>query len=78
MSRFELVGWGLIGFVLCALAIPWFLWGNATTVGGLPLWLWWHIGWMGVTSLVFWVFATRAWGLGIETQGSSAKTGGEP
>ena len=66
MKRLEQWGWLAVAFVLCALAIPWFLWGDATVVAGLPLWLWWHVGWMVLASAVFWAFARRAWGVGIE------------
>ena len=68
MRRLELVGWAAIAIVLCALAIPWFLWGSSTVFASLPLWLWWHIGWMGLASVVFWLFTQRAWGIGIETE----------
>ena len=69
MRRLELVGWIAVAVVLCGLAIPWFLWGDATIVAGLPVWLWWHIGWMGLASVVFYLFTQRAWGIGIETGG---------
>jgi hypothetical protein len=52
--------------VLVALAVPWFLWGSDAVVAGLPVWIWWHVGWMGLTSLTFAVFARRAWGVGVE------------
>ncbi|WP_436345795.1 DUF3311 domain-containing protein [Natronorubrum sp. FCH18a] len=67
MRRLPLVGWIAVAVVLSALAIPWFLWGDATIVAGLPLWLWWHIGWMGTASVAFYLFTQRAWGIGIET-----------
>ncbi len=51
--------------VLVVFAIPWFLWGNDQVIGGLPLWLWWHICWMGLAAAVFALFTKRAWGLGI-------------
>ncbi|WP_144905058.1 DUF3311 domain-containing protein [Halobellus captivus] len=51
---------GVFG-VLVAFAIPWFLWGDARTWLGLPLWLWWHIGWMGLASLTFALFTRRGW-----------------
>lgn len=66
MRRNELGGWVAVAIVLAGLTVPWFLWGSATTVAGLPVWLWWHVGWMGLTAVVFWVFANRAWGLGVE------------
>ncbi|AGB37833.1 DUF3311 domain-containing protein [Natronococcus occultus] len=67
MARLALWGWIAVAIGLSALTIPWFLWGDGTVVAGVPLWLWWHVGWMGVASLVFWLFARHAWGLGIET-----------
>lgn len=67
----ETVLWGIVGLVLVAVAIPWFLWGNDTVVAGLPLWIWWHIGWMGLASVVFAAFTRRGWGLGV-TRGERA------
>lgn len=55
--------WAGVFAVLLLLAIPWFLWGDATVVAGLPVWLWWHIGWMVVASIVFAVFTQRGWGV---------------
>ncbi|WP_121741598.1 DUF3311 domain-containing protein [Natronorubrum halophilum] len=81
MRRLERVGWITAAIVLSALAIPWMLWGDATVVAGLPLWLWWHIAWMGIASVVFWLFTRRAWGIGIETgsdAGDSSDAGGGP
>ncbi|GAB3676141.1 DUF3311 domain-containing protein [Halopiger thermotolerans] len=71
MRGLELIGWLAVAVGLCALAIPWFLWGNDATVAGLPVWLWWHVGWMGLASLIFWYFSQRAWGLGIEPRSRS-------
>lgn len=68
VSTTEQVGWIVALASLPILAIPWFLWGNDLLVLGLPVWLWWHIGWMILASLVFWLFTRRAWGLGIVTQ----------
>ena len=76
MRRLEIAGWSTVAVVLSALSIPWFLWGDSTLVAGLPLWLWWHVGWMLVASAVFWIFARRAWGLGIE-HGPGSGTGGD-
>ncbi len=77
MGRAELVGWGIVGVVLAVFAIPWFLWGDETIVASLPLWLWWHIGWMFLTALVFWIFTKRAWGIGIETDADGSPVGAE-
>jgi hypothetical protein len=60
------LAWGAVAVALSALAIPWFLWRDGTVVAGLPVWLWWHIGWMLLASVVFRVFVRRAWGVGIE------------
>ena len=72
MSRLELWGWLAVAIGLSALAIPWFLWNDATLVAGIPLWLWWHVGWMVLASIVFWLFAQRAWGIGIESTGDDS------
>ncbi|XVH32157.1 DUF3311 domain-containing protein [Haloferacaceae archaeon DSL9] len=53
--------WTVTFLVLIAFSVPWFLWGDARVVGGLPLWLWWHMGWMIVASVVFTVFARTGW-----------------
>ena len=78
MRRTELAFWIAVAVVLAGLTIPWFLWGSATVVAGLPVWLWWHVGWMGFASIVFWRFAQRAWGIGIESAGGDGSRDGEP
>jgi len=65
VSTAEKYGWTVALAVLIALAIPWFLWGDGRTAVGLPLWLWWHVGWMGLAAVVFGVFSTRVWGIGV-------------
>ena len=74
VSNVERYGWAVAMAVLVALAIPWFLWGDSRTALGLPLWLWWHIGWLTLSSAVFWLFARRAWGIWIT---DVRPTGGE-
>jgi hypothetical protein len=66
MSTVRTVGWAVVALVLMALAVPWFLWDNSAIAAGLPVWLWWHIGWMVLASIVFAVFARTDWGLGVE------------
>jgi hypothetical protein len=61
--------WSIVALGLVALAVPWFLWGSSQVVAGLPVWIWWHVGWMGLTSVVFYVFTRTAWGVGIEGRG---------
>ncbi|MFC7136538.1 DUF3311 domain-containing protein [Halobaculum litoreum] len=59
--------WILAFAALVAFAIPWFLWGDATVVAGLPLWLWWHVGWMALASVAFYAFArTGGWDRGVD------------
>jgi hypothetical protein len=65
----EALLWGIVSVVLVTFAIPWFLWGESAVVAGLPTWIWWHVGWLGLTAVVFHVFARRAWGVGVETAG---------
>jgi hypothetical protein len=67
VSKWEAYGWFVAMAVLAALAVPWFLWGDSRVALGLPVWLWWHIGWMALASVVFWLFTKRAWGVGITT-----------
>ena len=65
VSRVERYVWILVFAVLVAFSVPWFLWGDDTVALGLPVWIWWHIGWMGLATLAFWTFTKRAWGLGF-------------
>jgi len=71
--------WAVAFAVLAALAIPWFLWGVDAVVAGLPVWVWWHVGWLCLASLTFWAFAARAWGAGIVARpdGATRDEGGE-
>ena len=66
MSVARTAGWAVVALVLMALAVPWFLWDSGTVAAGLPVWLWWHVGWMVLASLVFAVFARTDWGVGVE------------
>lgn len=62
----EKVLWGVVALVLITLAVPWFLWRDGSVAAGLPVWVWWHVGWMALAAVVFGLFANRAWGIGIE------------
>jgi hypothetical protein len=57
--------WIPVFALLVALAVPWFLWGDARVVAGLPVWLWWHVGWMGVAAVAFHLFTRGAWDRGM-------------
>lgn len=69
VSTRERILWGVLAAVMLVFAIPWFLWGDASLLLGLPVWLWWHMVWLALAAVALWVFARRAWGIGI--------TGGE-
>ena len=71
------LAWVATFAVLMTFAIPWFLWGSTRVVAGLPIWLWWHIGWMMVAAIVFWVFSKRAWGLGVTTSSAARSDPGD-
>jgi len=66
MSVARTACWAIVALVLMALAVPWFLWDSGTVAAGLPVWLWWHVGWMVLASIVFAVFAETDWGVGVE------------
>jgi hypothetical protein len=65
------IAWSIVAVALVALAVPWFLWGSSRVIAGLPVWIWWHVGWLVLTSLVFAVFAHTAWGVGVEPRGET-------
>ena len=60
-ARIRTLLWVVTFTVLVVLAVPWFLWGDPRTAAGLPIWLWWHIGWMGLASVVFYLFTRTDW-----------------
>jgi len=37
VSTTEKYFWAVVALALVALSVPWFLWGNSTTVAGLPV-----------------------------------------
>ena len=53
--------WIVVFATLVTFSVPWFLWGSSTVVAGLPVWLWWHVGWMAFASVVFYGFSRSAW-----------------
>jgi len=83
-DRWRIAIWGVGAILLAALAVPWFLWRSDAVVAALPVWIWWHVAWMGLTAVVFWAFTRRAWGLGItelDTEadaGAADRSGDEP
>jgi len=65
--RLQATGWAIAAVVLVAGSIPWFLWRDSTVVAGLPLWLWWHVGWLCLASFSFLAFTRYGWGIGVES-----------
>ncbi|PSP40096.1 hypothetical protein BRC63_06445 [Halobacteriales archaeon QH_10_70_21] len=65
VSRAERYGWVAAFALVVTFAVPWFLWGDGRTALGLPLWLWWHVGWMCLAAVVFRLFTKRAWNAGV-------------
>ncbi|MFD1569481.1 hypothetical protein [Halorubrum laminariae] len=64
-SRKDIV-WIPVFAVLVAFAVPWPLWGVDLIVAGLPVWIWWHIAWLGLCALLFARFVrSGAWERGM-------------
>ena len=66
--------------ILVAFAVPWPLWGVDHVVAGLPVWIWWHVGWLGLCTLAFRSFVrSGAWergmGLGGRSPGGEERNG---
>jgi len=62
--------------VLVAFAVPWPLWGVDLIVAGFPVWIWWHIAWLGLCTLLFTRFVrSGAWERGMGIHASSSATG---
>jgi hypothetical protein len=74
--------WVIVFATLLTFSVPWFLWGSSTVVAGLPIWLWWHVGWMGVASVVFALFTRTGWdrlmGVDADTGLGTPGRGGDP
>ena len=61
--------------VLVAFAVPWPLWGVDRVVAGLPVWIWWHVAWLGLCTALFSLFVrSGAWerGMGQRPGGTAA------
>ena len=67
--------WVAVFAILVAFGIPWFLWGSAATLAGLPAWLWWHIGWMMLATVAFAWFTRGAWDRGMDVDGEVSADG---
>lgn len=63
--------------VLIVFAVPWFLWGVDLVVAGLPVWVWWHVGWMCLCAVLFARFAQGAWDRGMHVDFGPTADGGD-
>jgi hypothetical protein len=64
--------------LLVAFAVPWPLWGVDRVVAGFPIWIWWHIAWLGLCTTLFSVFVrSGAWerGMGLRPETSDGDAG---
>lgn len=71
--------------ILVAFAVPWPLWGVDRVVAGLPVWIWWHVAWLGLCTALFALFVrSGAWERGMgqrpgdDAAGVDAATSGDP
>ena len=52
--------------ILVAFAVPWPLWGVDRVAAGLPVWIWWHVAWLGLCTASFALFVrSGAWERGM-------------
>ena len=75
-SRRDLV-WIPTFAVLVAVAVPWPLWGVDRVVAGLPVWIGWHIAWLGLCTVLFSRFVrSGAWerGMGVVSDANGGPT----
>ncbi len=73
------IAWTATFAILVAFAVPWPLWGIDLVVAGLPVWIWWHVGWLVLCSALFYAFVeTGAWerGMGVESGGDASDPDG--
>ncbi|WP_241981482.1 DUF3311 domain-containing protein [Halorubrum sp. GN11_10-6_MGM] len=64
-SRSDIV-WIPTFAILVAFAVPWPLWGVDRVVAGLPVWIWWHVAWLGLCATLFALFVrSGAWERGM-------------
>ena len=69
------LAWAAVFALLISFAVPWFLWGTSTLVAGLPVWVWWHVGWMFLTAGAFYWFTRTDWGIWMGLEADRAREG---
>jgi len=63
--------------ILVAFAVPWPLWGVDRVVAGLPVWIWWHVAWLGLCAGLFALFVrSGAWERGMGRRADADVAGG--
>ncbi|WP_241988305.1 MULTISPECIES: hypothetical protein [unclassified Halorubrum] len=74
-SRSDLV-WIPTFAILVAFAVPWPLWGIDRVVAGLPVWIWWHVAWLGLCAALFALFVrSGAWERGMGQRPTAGAAG---
>jgi hypothetical protein len=53
--------WIVIFFITMVMGVPWFFWGSARLFMGIPLWVWYHTGWLLFLIFLFWLFVKTYW-----------------
>ncbi|WP_283401607.1 DUF3311 domain-containing protein [Halorubrum sp. DM2] len=77
-SRSDLV-WIPTFAILVAFAVPWPLWGVDRVVAGLPVWIWWHVAWLGLCAALFALFVrSGAWERGMGQRSTTDSGSGTP
>ncbi|RLE14708.1 hypothetical protein DRJ04_01850 [Candidatus Aerophobetes bacterium] len=54
--------WIVVFFITMVMGIPWFFWGSSSCFIGIPVWVWYHIGWLLFLIFLFWLFVKTYWG----------------
>ena len=55
------VVWVVVFFITTVMGVPWFLWGSSLLFIGIPLWVWYHVGWLLFAVFLFWLFVKTYW-----------------
>lgn len=53
--------WVAIFLVTMVMGVPWFLWRSSRLFMGIPVWVWYHIGWLLFLVFLFWLFVRTYW-----------------
>jgi len=53
--------WAIALFIIMVMGVPWFLWGSSFLFLGIPVWVWYHVGWLFLVTIIFWIFVRTFW-----------------